>query len=138
LGTPSTWAATGSQPAQSGVEEPIVSHRSTSHSERSRANSRSDPTLPTAPLSGLPGRTAIVPDASRRGADPPQRVPLPQQGPGSGLVAGAAAAGGGGVLLFGLLSFLLLLAIPNAVRWLRPAVALGLSPAYVALRDRPG
>jgi pyrroloquinoline quinone (PQQ) biosynthesis protein C len=28
--------------------------------------------------------------------------------------------------------------IPNAVRWLRPALAHGLSPAYVAIGDRPG
>jgi len=64
-------------------------------------------------------------------------IPIPQRAPGWGLFAGGAADGGG-VLLFGLLSFLLLLAIPNAVRWLRPAVALGLSSRYVALRDRPG
>jgi hypothetical protein len=56
----------------------------------------------------------------------------------SSLVAVAASLGGGGLLLFGLLAFLFLLAIPTAVRWLRPAAALGLSPAYVALRDRPG
>jgi pyrroloquinoline quinone (PQQ) biosynthesis protein C len=36
------------------------------------------------------------------------------------------------------LSFLFLLAIPTAVRWLRPALAHGMSPAYVALSDRPG
>jgi len=54
------------------------------------------------------------------------------------LVAVASAVGGSGLLLFGLLSFLFLLAIPSAVRWLRPALALGMSPVYVAPGDRPG
>jgi hypothetical protein len=57
-------------------------------------------------------------------------------GLGFALLAGATSAGGG--LLFALLLFGFLLVIPNAVRWLRPALALGLSPAYVALGDRPG
>jgi hypothetical protein len=56
----------------------------------------------------------------------------------SGVAAFASGLGGGGALLFGLLGFLLLLAIPTAVRWLRPAMALGLTPAYVASRERPG
>ena len=30
------------------------------------------------------------------------------------------------------------LVIPNAVRWLRTALALGLSPAYLAIGERPG
>jgi hypothetical protein len=78
-----------------------------------------------------------------RGAGAPAkdaRVPLPPPGrlPGIGALAAFAGASGGGLLLFGLLGFLFLLAIPNAVRWLRSALALGLSPAYVAPSDRPG
>jgi hypothetical protein len=53
----------------------------------------------------------------------------------SGALGNASA---GGLLLFGLLGFLFLLAIPTAVRWLRTAEALGLSPVYVAPGDRPG
>ena len=85
-----------------------------------------------------PTPRAIVRAADRNGADSNQRGPLPRRAPGVGLVSGASGEGGAAPLLFGLLSFLLLLAIPTAVRWLRPAAALGLSPAYVALRDRPG
>ena len=66
---------------------------------------------------------------------PPPRVPWPAP---IGVAAAAVGSGGGGLLLFGLLAFAFLLAIPTAVRWLRPALALGLSPAYVALSDRPG
>jgi hypothetical protein len=66
----------------------------------------------------------------------PQRTP---QLPGGAAVAGfVSAAGSGGMVLFGLLGFLFLLAIPNAVRLLRPVSALGMTPAYVALSDRPG
>src|SRR5919108_180635 len=62
------------------------------------------------------------------------RGPLPQV-PLSGT---AGASGSGGVVPFAALTFAILLAIPNAVRWLRAALALGLSPAYVAPGDRPG
>jgi hypothetical protein len=61
------------------------------------------------------------------------RVPLP------GFTAAGVSGGSGGVLLaFAVLLFGLLLVIPGAVRWLRPALALGWSPAYVAVGDRPG
>jgi hypothetical protein len=66
---------------------------------------------------------------------PLPRLPLPSP---DGLAAALGAAGGSGLLFFGLLAFAFLLAIPTACRWLRPALALGLSPAYVALSDRPG
>jgi hypothetical protein len=67
------------------------------------------------------------------------RVPAPHNPPGGTLVgAFAGADSAGGLLLFGLVGLLFLLVIPTAVRWLRPALALGLSPAYVATRDRPG
>jgi hypothetical protein len=92
-----------------------------------------------------PSTFAHEPQATRPAADnaggvtPPRLPPrLPQQFPGAALLAAFGQAGGGGILLFGLLGFLFLLAIPTAVRWLRPALALGLSPAYVALRDHPG
>jgi hypothetical protein len=67
------------------------------------------------------------------------RAPAPYDPPGGTLVGAVGGQGsGGGLLLFGLAGLLFLLVIPNAVRWLRPALALGLSPAYVATRDRPG
>src|SRR5205085_2826247 len=78
-----------------------------------------------------PTPRAIVRAADRNGADSNQRGPLPRRAPGVGLVSGASGEGGAAPLLFGLLSFLLLLAIPTAVRWLRPAAALGLCPAVV-------
>jgi hypothetical protein len=70
-----------------------------------------------------------------RSPAPLPRLPLPSP-VGVGAVLGGA--GGSGLLLFGLVAFAFLLAIPTAVRWLRAALALGLSPAYVALSDRPG
>lgn len=76
----------------------------------------------------------------REGTEPAgSRLPLPRPLPSpDGLAAALGAAGGGGLLFFGLLAFAFLLVIPTAVRWLRPALALGLSPAYVALSDHPG
>ena len=93
----------------------------------------------SAPMFALAPLVFVAPEAAEHSADGSRRAPapLPQAPPGTGL--GAAAAGsGGGLLLFGLLAFALLLAIPTAVRWLRAALALGLSPAYVAPSDRPG
>jgi hypothetical protein len=64
---------------------------------------------------------------------------LPSHWPAiAALAAFAAGAGSGGLILFALFSALFFLAIPTAVRWLRSASALGMSPAYVALSDRPG
>jgi hypothetical protein len=68
---------------------------------------------------------------------PPQKVPSNWPGIG-GLAAFASGAGGSGIVLFALFSALFLLAAPTAVRWLRSALALGMSPAYVAFSDRPG
>jgi hypothetical protein len=65
----------------------------------------------------------------------PSRAP---SWPGSNFANAAVGASGSGLLFFGFLLFAFLLVIPNAVRWLRPALALGLSPAYVALGERPG
>src|SRR5262249_2847824 len=62
------------------------------------------------------------------------RLPIP------GFVSAAAsgAAGGGTLLIFGSLLLALLLVTPNVGRRLRPALALGLSPADLAARERPG
>jgi hypothetical protein len=62
------------------------------------------------------------------------RVPLP----GFAQAGAAGSTAGGSLLAFALLLSGFLLVIPNAVRWLRPALALGLSPAYLAIGDRPG
>jgi hypothetical protein len=58
--------------------------------------------------------------------------------PGSGSAGALGGAGGSGLIFFAILLFGFLLVIPTAVRWLRSAPALGLSPAYVAIGDRPG
>lgn len=80
-----------------------------------------------------------VPRAHGAGAPPhgptAPRWPLPGF-PTAGLAVGAS--GGGVVLLFAALLLTLMLAIPNAGRWLRPALALGLRPAFVSPGDRPG
>jgi hypothetical protein len=58
--------------------------------------------------------------------------------PGFTAAGASGGVGSGGLFVFAILLFGLLLVIPNAVRWLRAALALGLSPAYVAIGDRPG
>ena len=95
--------------------------------------------MPRVPLFGLSlsGSRADHHVAAPGSGAPRPTLPWKQQLLSS-LVAVASAVGGNGLLLFGLLSFLFLLAIPSAVRWLRPALALGMSPAYVAPGDRPG
>ncbi len=96
------------------------------------------------PITATPMTTTMVADSKGgRASDAPAkrtpRVPDSPQMPPSGLNFSALGDGGGSApLLFGLLGLLFLLAIPTAVRWLRPALALGLSPAYVAPGDRPG
>jgi hypothetical protein len=77
-------------------------------------------------------RAASNSDSTRAPGDLP-RAPLVDS---ASAVAGSTA--GGSLLAFAFLLFGFLLVIPNAVRWLRPALALGLSPAYVAIGDRPG
>jgi hypothetical protein len=65
---------------------------------------------------------------------PPPRLPdSPVPGVGS-----SASGGGTALILFAVLLASFLLVIPNAVRRLRAAPALGLSPVYVAPGDRPG
>jgi hypothetical protein len=53
-------------------------------------------------------------------------------------VGSSASGGGTALILFAVLLASFLLVIPNAVRRLRAAPALGLSPVYVAPGDRPG
>jgi hypothetical protein len=74
-------------------------------------------------------RAPAAPD--REGPGP---LPGPTQGPASSVAPTAAT--GAAVLAALLLGFVL--AIPNAGRWLRPALALGLSPVTVLPADRPG
>lgn len=107
---------------------------------RAHAAVRAATTQTTPVFDRVAERVAALSTARRNPSGSSQRIPIrfPSRAPGFGLVAGGPAGSSGGILLFGLLSFLLVLAIPNAVRWLRPAVARGLSPRYVALRDRPG
>jgi hypothetical protein len=86
--------------------------------------------------------TTAVPaqvDAGKGAGNSRSPVPHLPQLPLPGFTSAGASGGiGGGLLAFAILLFSLLLVIPNAVRWLRPALALGLSPAYVAIGDRPG
>jgi hypothetical protein len=86
-----------------------------------------------------------TPSASRHAARadgagpiPPSHHRLPPPLPGLGAVAAFASGAGGGLLLFALFGSLFLLAVPAAARWLRPVLAQGMSPAYVAISDRPG
>jgi hypothetical protein len=92
--------------------------------------------LPGADLQRVPPPPAADATGAAKDNRSPQRSPWPFAGLGATAAFGSGA--GSGLLLFGLLGFLFLLAIPNAVRWLRPVSALGMSPAYVALSDRPG
>ena len=136
-------APTARQLPQSGMAGTIASSSSSRQRPVSRTRVRTSQvahaTRPAFPSSGVVLRIAVAPAAhSTVSPDSKQRTPLPQQPPGSGLVSGASGEGGAAPPLFALSSFLLLLAIPTAVRWLRSAEALGLTPAYVALRDRPG
>ena len=87
----------------------------------------------------VPSSAAIPPERTERAGRAPSRVPgpTPQSAPSSGSAAAGSGSGFAPVIFFVLLlSFAL--AIPNAGRWLRPDVALRLSPAYVAPGDRPG
>lgn len=62
------------------------------------------------------------------------RLPIP------GFISAGASGGGtgGGLLAFAILLSILLLVTPKVGRRLRPALALGLSPADLAARERPG
>jgi hypothetical protein len=86
------------------------------------------------PMLGAPREAAVG------GGSLPQRlprVPVPNDQSG-GALRGATGPGGLGVLLFSALLLSFLLVTPNAGRWLRSVLALGLSPAYVASGERPG
>jgi hypothetical protein len=78
--------------------------------------------------------TASVPRAP---AAPDRKGPGAPPGPTNGPAFGSApSTAGSAILIAFLLGFVL--AIPNAGRWLRPALALGLSPVTVSPADDPG
>jgi hypothetical protein len=60
------------------------------------------------------------------------RLPFP------GFISASGGGAGGSLLAFAILLSILLLVTPKAGRRLRPALALELSPAYLAARERPG
>jgi hypothetical protein len=106
-----------------------------------RAPQRSAPTTPAptfsfAPVSGA--RTNAGPAARRASHDDRQGPPLPWRQDAPGSAGGAAGVGGAGLVLFAGLLSIFSLAIPKMGRWLRPVTALGLSPSYVTLGERPG
>jgi hypothetical protein len=89
------------------------------------------------PVSG--GSTMVgAPVAAEPSTAGSPQLPPPSPDHGLGTLAAFGGASGGSPLLFAFLTFGFLLTIPNAVRWLRSALALGLSSAYVAIGDRPG
>jgi hypothetical protein len=85
---------------------------------------------PTTGRANPAGSAAHAPAAPRRN----DRLPLPA--PLNGLVSGSASSTGTALVLAILLAFVL--AAPNAGRWLRPALALGLSPVTLSPDDAPG
>jgi hypothetical protein len=126
--------------AVTGVAQTASSAGAPRMSNRPRSGRTNAPVLNATPSFLSSGAAAAevarTPGIQTRGSGP---LPRPHHTGFFGVLAAfGEAPGGGGLLLFGLLGFLFLLVIPNAVRWLRPALALGLSPAYVATRDRPG
>jgi hypothetical protein len=128
-------------PPGGGGSVPAASHTVRPRTHAARGPVGVDSTQLSAPrfASGVPPTAVSSHEAraARTGGNP--RGPLPGGlPPMNGIAAFASGGGGSGALFFGLLGFLLLLAIPTAVRWLRPAGALGLTPAYVAPSDRPG
>jgi hypothetical protein len=93
-------------------------------------------------LAGWVATTTPAPNLSAgktsRGSPTPiphlPRLPIP------GFISATASGGGagGGLLAFAILLSILLLVTPKVGRRLRPALALGLSPADLAARERPG
>jgi hypothetical protein len=114
--------------------------RRLSASPRKRTN-LTRPAQFVAPLSATPAPTwtGTGPQlgalhAPNRPGHPPPPVPGPTT---SAPAAGAASGSSGGGLLAALL-LVFILAVPNAGRWLRPALALGLTPVTISPGDRPG
>jgi hypothetical protein len=91
-----------------------------------------------APLpSSVPVSHAQPASAPRAPAAPERRAPGPLPGPtGAPAFGSASSVGGNAVLIALLLGFVL--AIPNVGRWLRPTLALGLSPVTLSPPARPG
>jgi hypothetical protein len=136
-------AAEGSGvPAQSGAAPISAASSSTRSSARTHkataALDRNEPAF-APPVSG--GSTMVgvgAPVAAEPSTAGSPQLPPPSPDHGLGTLAAFGGASGGSPLLFAFLTFGFLLTIPNAVRWLRSALALGLSSAYVAIGDRPG
>jgi hypothetical protein len=140
--------ATSTPASASALEEPTVTPTTSAPAAGGELVSRPSTGKVTTVAPATPGRLDLSstaprlsdnqqPGADASGSSPAPLPRLPWPSP-VGIAAAVGAVGGSGLLLFGLLAFAFLLAIPNAVRWLRSALALGLSPAYVALSDRPG
>jgi hypothetical protein len=132
-GSPVTAAA----PATAQPVAPTLPRQAGRHAAR-----RAQTAPQTAPATAAPAPIFTAPathvaSVEHSAPAPPQKVPSQWPGIG-GLAAFASGAGGGGLVLFALFSALFLLAAPTAVRWLRSALALGMSPAYVAFSERPG
>jgi hypothetical protein len=87
------------------------------------------PPAAVAPTRTSPGREA-GPARSNHDHSP---LPGPTTGPTTG-----TAPGGAGSALFAAFLLGFLLAVPNAGRWLRSALALGLTPVALDARARPG
>src|SRR2546421_2926790 len=146
-------AAGGASSASSGNVTGAANSSAAPSPQTKLANATTASVLPTTPARALVRRLLSPPlttlalflgtpnfgetgGSARRTATPRlPRVPLPRFP-----LNGAAASGGrgGSPLPFAFILLAFLLVIPTAVRWLRPALALGLSPAYVAIGDRPG
>jgi hypothetical protein len=116
---------------------PAVRHRTPPH-KTAKASTLTEPL--TTLLAAAPAPTwrhsVREAGASRTSQQPrDHRSPLP--GPPTGLSAGSGSASTGGALFLGLLLGFIL-AFPNVCRWLRRAVALGLTPVMLDARARPG
>jgi hypothetical protein len=89
-----------------------------------------------APATFTTVRTAHVAESGST----PGRLPRPPSpdDQSSSPLGSAGGTGGAGGAIFAALLLGFLLVTPNAGRWLRSVLALGLSPAYVAPGERPG
>jgi hypothetical protein len=96
--------------------------------------------LPSLGDGWIVGTGNVAATGSAKSSALPERAPNLPRIPIPGFTSAAASGGGAGGALMAFAALLLafLLVIPNAGRWLRSVLALGLSPAYVALSDRPG